>query len=177
MLQRIRSANMPDVAAGWPQAGLYETVPWLLLALAEARSGRPASAERTKAAAMQLLPPLLDGLHARMLILLNKQRSAHVKRLLMEPFFDTLVRSATCVCRRQRVVPCVCVLCKASAIVLCGECICCNFSCLPVLLCECSIAPCSGFFGLRNGVQARASLREWSAVGTPLHVTSSTGHL
>ena len=115
MLQGCRDASMPDMVACWLQADLFETVPWLLLALAEDKSGRPAAAERTQAAAMHLLPPLLDGLHARMLVLLKRERCALVKRLLMEPFFDTLVHFVACVCRRQRVVPYVCVSCAKLA--------------------------------------------------------------
>ena len=42
-------------------------VPLMIAALADAQSGRPALAGRLKAAVMQLLPPLLDGLHARWL--------------------------------------------------------------------------------------------------------------
>ena len=87
-------------------------VPWLLMALAEARGNHT---ERTKAAAMQLLPPLLDGRHARMLALLKTERCAGVERLLLEPFSDTLVRSVPCVCKRPRVVPRVCVSCAKLA--------------------------------------------------------------
>ena len=58
---------MPDRTAGRPQDDLHVLVPWLILALADAKDAQPAAAGRLKAAAMQLLPPLLDGLHARRL--------------------------------------------------------------------------------------------------------------
>ena len=43
------------------------SVPWLLMVLADLKDIHPALAGRLKAAALQLLPPLLDGLHARRL--------------------------------------------------------------------------------------------------------------
>ena len=49
------------------QEELHVLVPWLLVALADLKSGNPALARRLEVAAMQLLPPLLDGLHARRL--------------------------------------------------------------------------------------------------------------
>ena len=74
-------------------------VPWLLAALEHADSSLEVAARlkaaRLKAAAMQLLPPLLDGLHARMLNLLAREQCARVRRLLLEPFFDTLARPGT----------------------------------------------------------------------------------
>ena len=42
-------------------------VPCMVLVLADHSDAQPALAGRLKAAAMQLLPPLLDGLHARRL--------------------------------------------------------------------------------------------------------------
>lgn len=85
--------------ADWPQADLYDMVPWLLSALAIASgrgcSSRPALAARLQAAALQLLPPLLDGLHARMLGLLDLERSAGVEHLLSKQFLDALVRPGT----------------------------------------------------------------------------------
>ena len=56
---------MPDRTAGRPQNDPRMLLPWLFEALADAKNSHPASAGRLKAAAMQLLPPLLDGLHAR----------------------------------------------------------------------------------------------------------------
>ena len=70
-------------------------VPWLIKGLADERNSNPASTGRLKAAAMQLLPPLLDGLHARMLGLLERERCADELCLLLQPFFDTLVSPGT----------------------------------------------------------------------------------
>ena len=55
----------------WLQGDLHVLVPWLLVALADLKSSNPALAGRLKVAAMQLLPPLLDGLHARRLARLS----------------------------------------------------------------------------------------------------------
>ena len=52
---------------GWMQDELHMLLPWLVEALADTGDGHPGSVERLKAAALQLLPPLLDGLHARRL--------------------------------------------------------------------------------------------------------------
>ena len=94
---------MPDETAGWPQDDLHAQVPWLLIAVAESRDGRLASTGRLKAAAMQLLPPLLDGLNARRLSGAFKhaspvqeqsvcERCTEVKRLLhKQALFHTLV--------------------------------------------------------------------------------------
>ena len=42
-------------------------VPSMIMNMTDLSDGQPALAGRVKAAAMQLLPPLLDGLHARRL--------------------------------------------------------------------------------------------------------------
>ena len=51
----------------WLQDDLHSSVPSLITALAELKNSHPVLAGRLKAAALQLLPPLLDGLHARRL--------------------------------------------------------------------------------------------------------------
>ena len=61
-------------------------VPWMLVALRCRGENNPASVARLKAAAMQLLPPLLDGLNARRL-------SGSAQQL--HPLHDTLVRAGT----------------------------------------------------------------------------------
>ena len=68
-------------------------VPWLVIAMAEPRNGHPAPAGRLKAAAMQLMPPLLDGLHAR-------SKRTGMKGVPMEYFLKTLVgpRAASACC-------------------------------------------------------------------------------
>ena len=96
---------MPD-AAVWLQDDLCLMVPWLLKALAESRNGHPASAERLIAAAMQLLPPLLDGLHARMDGLLEREWCADVQALLLNSFFDTLVGPGAAFAGASALVPC-----------------------------------------------------------------------
>ena len=53
----------------WPKDDLHSSVPWLIRVLADLKDSHPAPAGRLKAAALQLLPPLLDGLHARRLSL------------------------------------------------------------------------------------------------------------
>ena len=78
---------------GWPQDDLHKLVPWLIIALAEREKGKGASPGRLKAAAMQLLPPLLDGLHARRLAGLSDAAGIS-KRLPLKQFFDTLVGTA-----------------------------------------------------------------------------------
>lgn len=50
-----------------PQEELDTHVLWLIIALEEMKRGNPAFAGRLKAAALQLLPPVLDNLHARRL--------------------------------------------------------------------------------------------------------------
>lgn len=90
---------MPDGTAGRRQGDLHALVPWLVLALADAKDAQPAAAGRLKAAAMQLLPPLLDGLQARRLAgaslecpvqkRLGDGQGAEGPRL--QPFFGTLV--------------------------------------------------------------------------------------
>lgn len=68
-------------------------VPWLLVVLADLKSGHPALAGRLKVAAMQLLPPLLDGLHARRLSSLS-DREGSMQRLqprLLKSYFNTWV--------------------------------------------------------------------------------------
>ena len=47
------------------QDNLHMMVPCMLMVLADLSDYQPALAGRLKAAAMQLLPPVLDGLHAR----------------------------------------------------------------------------------------------------------------
>ena len=49
------------------QDDLHESVTWLLTALADLKRSHAALAGRAKSAALQLLPPLLDALHARKL--------------------------------------------------------------------------------------------------------------
>ena len=180
VLQGCRKVHMADAGVGWPQADLYEMVPWLLTALAEARSSHPESAERTKAAALQLLPPLLDGLHARMLILLNRERTAQVKRLLMRPFFDTLVRSATVFAH--------CAMCVCPVQVLRHQVIVWWLHTLQFLLPSPPVWRCefplhhqatSLAFRWRTGKMiCCAILREgWLLVSAPFHVRSLTGHL
>ena len=67
LLSLSYNASRPDETAGWPQDHLHNNVPFLLMAMACPETGPSATAERVKAAAMQLLPPLLNGLHARWL--------------------------------------------------------------------------------------------------------------
>ena len=78
---------------GWPQDALHKLVPWLIIALADRSKINAASAGRLKAAAMQLLPPLLDGLHARRLSGLSDAARA-AECLPLKQFFDTLVGAA-----------------------------------------------------------------------------------
>ena len=92
---------MRDATAGRPQAGLYETVPWLITALADASSGRPELDARLEAAALQLLPPLLGGLHARMLGLLDREQFVGVEHQLNKLFLDALVGPSTACTGRQ----------------------------------------------------------------------------
>ena len=121
------NASICDAVAGWPQADLHDMVPWMLNALAiasaQSRSSRPDLAARLDAAALQLLPPVLDGLHARMLGLLDRERSTGVDRLLSKQFLDALVRPGTACTGApvrfrwglgQRRRPChACALCRA----------------------------------------------------------------
>ena len=58
---------MPGETTGWTQDELHMLLPLLFEALADAGDGHHGSVERPKAAALQLLPALLDGLHARRL--------------------------------------------------------------------------------------------------------------
>ena len=74
---------------------MHTLVPWLLIALVDLKVGRAAPAGRLSAAALQLLSPLLDGLHARRLGLLNRRQGADAKRLLLDQFIDTLVGNST----------------------------------------------------------------------------------
>ena len=65
---------------------------WLLNAMAGALESRPESAGRVKAAVMQLLPPLLDGLHARRLSgLSDRGRSPEERHQLLSDFNNILV--------------------------------------------------------------------------------------
>ena len=93
-------AGMAHNVTGWLQDDLHALVPWLLVALADDRLGHPASAARLKPAALQLLPPLLDGLHARRLcgaldhtapvqLMDECDRDTELER--MQPLLDTLV--------------------------------------------------------------------------------------
>ena len=72
-------ARMPDEVAGWPQDDLHTLVPYLIAALAEAQSGRSAEAGRLRAAVVQLLPPLLDGLHAYRLSVLSRREPGSMR--------------------------------------------------------------------------------------------------
>ena len=65
-------ARTPDEVAGWPQDDLHTLVPYLIAALAECQSRRPAVAGRLRAAVVQLLTPLLDSLHAYRLSVLSR---------------------------------------------------------------------------------------------------------
>ena len=56
------AASMPD-KAGWLQDDLHLMVPCMIAALAILSDAQPALTGRLKTAAMQLLPPLLAGLH------------------------------------------------------------------------------------------------------------------
>lgn len=76
---------------GWPQDDLHMLVPWLIIALAD--KSTVAALGRLKAAAMQLLPPLLDGLQARRLCGLS-DAAGGAERLPLKQFFDTLVGTA-----------------------------------------------------------------------------------
>ena len=78
---------------GWPQDALHKLVPWLIIALADREKGKAASPGRLKAAAMQLLPPLLDGLLARRLAGLS-DAAGSAKRLPLKQFLDTLASTA-----------------------------------------------------------------------------------
>ena len=78
---------------GWPQDALHKLVPWLIIALADREKGKAAAPGRLKAAAMQLLPPLLDGMHARRLAGLS-DAALSTARLPLKQFFDTLVGAA-----------------------------------------------------------------------------------
>ena len=102
VLQQSCDASMPDEAAAWSQDDLYQMVPWLIKGLADEENSHLALAGGLKAAAMQLLPPLLDGLHARILGLLERERCADELRLrlLFQPFSDTLVSPGAAVSRR-----------------------------------------------------------------------------
>ena len=101
-------ASTRDASATRPQADLYEMVPWLITALADARSSRPELVARLKVVALQLLPPLLDGLHARMLGLLDREQFADVAYKLNKSFLDVLVRPGTACTGASALVPCVC---------------------------------------------------------------------
>ena len=71
-------------------------VPWLLIALADAQSSHPAMAGRFKAAALQLLPPLLDGLNARRLSgTLSRRQTAGMEREDMQRILTALVGTGT----------------------------------------------------------------------------------
>ena len=78
-------------------------VPWLLVKLADTKSGHPALAGRLKVAAMQLLPPLLDGLHARRLSSLSDGEGStqRLQPRLLKAYFNTWVSSITAIFRRQ----------------------------------------------------------------------------
>ena len=102
-------------------------VPWLLVALADLKSGNPALARRLKVAAMQLLPPLLDGLHARRLARLS-DREGTTERQQPQPqpesSFNSWVGtvaapSGACILRSSTAQ-------AGIQVVTCGCCTCCN---------------------------------------------------
>ena len=90
-----------------PQDELYQVVPWLLIALADAEDGDPARARRLKAAAMQLLPPLLDDRHARRLSgMPDRGRIVGLTPEHNQTFFNTLVRTGAALAGASTAAPC-----------------------------------------------------------------------
>ena len=80
-------------------------VPWLLIALADARSSHPAMAGRLKAAALQLLPPLLDGLNVRRISsILIRRRGAGMERQDMQSILTALVGTMAQLLRAPRLL-------------------------------------------------------------------------
>lgn len=75
-------------------------MPWLIIALADPSRGHPASAGRLKAAAMQLLPALLDSLHAR-------SKRTGMRGVQMEAFVKTLVGPEAVFAGCSRYVACL----------------------------------------------------------------------
>ena len=66
-------------------------MPWLFYALGDREDRGLAPVGRLKAAGMQLLPPLLDNLHARRQRLLREGRCKDINGLELQPYLDTLV--------------------------------------------------------------------------------------
>ena len=86
---------MPDEAAGLLQDKLHTLVPVMIIAMIDAEEGQAASAGRVKAAAMQLLPPLFDGLHVRRLSgCFREGQSMGDERAQHLPFFTAVVSIA-----------------------------------------------------------------------------------
>ena len=87
---------MPDEAAGLLQDNLHTLVPVMIMLMIDAEEGQAASAGRVKAAAMQLLPPLFDGLHVRRLSgCFCEGQSIEEKRLQRHPFYNSVVNTGT----------------------------------------------------------------------------------
>ena len=86
---------MPDEAAGLLQNNLHTLVPVMIILMIDAEEGQAASAGRVKAAAMQLLPPLFDGLHVRRLSgCFREGQSIEEKHAQQLPFVTAVVSIA-----------------------------------------------------------------------------------
>ena len=81
---------------------------WLIVALTAALKHRPGSKGRLKAAAMQLLPPVLDALHARWLSGLSDRGRSTDRLQLFSYFNSTLVRTCAAILGALRCGPCLC---------------------------------------------------------------------
>ena len=91
-----------------PQDELYQLAPWLLIALADAEAGKPAPTGRLKAAAMQLLLPLLDDRHARRLSgLPDRGRIVGVTPEHNQTFSNTLVGTGAALAGASTAAPCL----------------------------------------------------------------------
>ena len=97
---------MPTDTDLWPQGFLHHLARWMLIALADTKHGKRAPAGRMKAAAMQLLPLLLDDLHASELSgtfrpaalgqeKYSKEFIIELNSLRLEPLFDIMVGTGT----------------------------------------------------------------------------------